>query len=298
MTLRVAWRATALAAALFVVATSSAQSPSPAGAAPPATAKQAAPAKRAAQGAARAPVPEFKLVLEPRAIELLKATGAELAAAKSMSFVASVSYEYPSKLGPPILFTMRYDVTMRRPDKLKVLIPGDGPASEFYYDGKSMMAYVPADDLLAVADAPPTVDAALAQAYRQAAIYFPFTDLLAPDPYAALSDGANLAFYVGPSGFVGGVPSDMVAWANDEVFLQIWIGTDDKLPRRIRAIYRRDPYALRHQMDLTDWKLDTAIPPEAFSTQKAQTAKRIAFASPAGAALPPGVGPRPNAKSK
>lgn len=30
---------------------------------------------------------------------------------------------------------MRYDVTMRRPDKLKVMMPGGGPASKFYYDG-------------------------------------------------------------------------------------------------------------------------------------------------------------------
>ena len=71
-----------------------------------------------------------------------------------MSFTATVGYEYPSKLGPPIVYTMRYDVTMQRPDKLKVVMPGDGPASEFYYDGKAMMAYAPAENLVAVADAP------------------------------------------------------------------------------------------------------------------------------------------------
>ena len=30
----------------------------------------------------------------------------------------------------------------------------DGPASEFYYDGKKMMAYAPAENLVAIADAP------------------------------------------------------------------------------------------------------------------------------------------------
>ena len=57
-------------------------------------------------------------------------------------------------------------------------MPGDGPASEFYYDGKTMMAYAPAENLVAVADAPPTIDAALEAAYNKAAIFFPFTDLL------------------------------------------------------------------------------------------------------------------------
>ena len=132
-------------------------------------------------------------------MDLLKATSARLAAAKSMSFTATVGYEFPSKLGPPIVYTVRYDVTMQRPDKLKIVMPGDGPASEFYYDGKTMMAYAPAENLVAVADAPPTIDAALKAAYNNAAIFFPFTDLLVADPYVALTDGAILAFYIGPS---------------------------------------------------------------------------------------------------
>jgi hypothetical protein len=138
-------------------------------------------------------------------MELLKATSARLAAAKSMSFTAVVNYEFPSKLGPPIAYTIRYDVSAQRPDKLRIVSPGDGPASEFYYDGKAMMAYAPAEDLVAVADAPPTIDATLKKAYDSAAIYFPFTDMIVADPYAALTDGAKLAFYIGPSGVVGGV---------------------------------------------------------------------------------------------
>jgi hypothetical protein len=125
-----------------------------------APAKAAQPAKPAAKTAKKPAAPAFKMVLEPRAMDLLKATSARLAAAKGMSFTAVVGYEYPSKLGPPIVYTTRYDVTMRRPDKLRIIIPGDGPASEFYYDGKTVMAYAPAENLVAVADAPPTIDGA------------------------------------------------------------------------------------------------------------------------------------------
>jgi hypothetical protein len=120
-----------LFAGLAVAATVGAQ-PAPPASAP---AKPATAAK-SAKPAGKASVPEFKMVLEPRAMDLLKAVSAKLAAAKSMSFTAVVGYEYPSKLGPPIVYTTRYDVTMQRPDKLRVLMPGDGPASEFYYDGK------------------------------------------------------------------------------------------------------------------------------------------------------------------
>ena len=271
---RRAWcgRTAALMVGLVLACVAGAQTPAPSTKAP-----------KASKPAMKYTPPEFKLVLEPRAMELLKATSAKLAAAKSMSFTATVSYEYPSKLGPPIVYTSRYDVSMLRPDKLRVIMPGDGPASEFYYDGKAMLAYVPAENLVAVADAPPTVDATLRAAYERAAIYYPFTDLIVADPFAALTDGAMLAFYIGQSDLVGGTRTDMVAWASDDVFLQIWIGADDKLPRRVRAVYRTDPYGLGHQMDLSNWQLDGTLAPDAFVSQKAQSAKRIAFANPAGA---------------
>ncbi len=284
-------QALAMAAGLLFAAVSAGQAPAPAQ--PAADAKKASPpattTKSAAKPAKKKAAPEFKMVLEPKAMDLLKATSTRLANAKAMSFTATVSYEYPSRLGPPIVYTMRYDVTMQRPDKLKILMPGDGPASEFYYDGKAMMAYAPAEDLVAVAEAPPTIEEALKVAYNTAALYFPFVDLLVDDPYAALTDGAILAFYIGPSTVVAGTKTDMVAWANKDVFLQIWIGADDKLPRRVRAVYAADPLQLRHELELSNWKLDSAVAPETFTSDKARAAKRIAFKSPT--AAPPGMKP-------
>jgi hypothetical protein len=237
-----------------------------------------------------------KMVLEPKAMDLLKAACARLAAAKSMSFTAVASYEYPSQLGPPILYTVRYDVAMQRPDKLRVIIPGDGPASEFYYDGKSMMAYAPAENLVAIADAPPTIDGALKAAYDTADIYYPFTDLIVADPYAAMADGAILAFYIGPSGIVGDTKTEMLAWANSDVFLQIWIGVDDKLPRRVRAVYSADPLALHHQLDLSNWQIDAEIPADTFTSEKAKNAAPMKFDKPAHASAPPGLKPLGGAK--
>lgn len=225
--------------------------------------------------------PTYRPTLEPKAVALLNEMGATLAAAKTMSFRAVVSYEYPSRLGPPIVYTTRYDVTMRRPDRLKVIQAGDGPMSEFIYDGKTVTAYAPAENLAARADAPPTIEAALHQAYEKAGIYYPFTDLILPNPAGILSDGAILAFFIGQSTVVGGVKTDMVAWANADVFLQIWIGAEDKLPRRVRAIYRDDPVRLRHDMVLSDWKLDEPLADETFVSPAATKAMPMPFDNPA-----------------
>jgi hypothetical protein len=246
--------------------------------------------------AKKATTPAAQMGLEPRAIDILKAASARLAAAKSMAFTAVVSYESPSRLGPPLVYATKSEVTLQRPDKLKVITLGDGPPSEFYYDGKIMMALAPTENLVAVADAPPTIDAALQAAYDSAAIYFPFTDVMVADPYKDIADGLKVAFYIGQSNIVAGTTTDMVAYITGDVFVQIWIGAEDKLPRRVYAVYLNDRARLRHVLELSDWKLDSAISAEAFASAKAAGAQRMAFARP-DAKDAPGMKPPPKVKS-
>jgi hypothetical protein len=72
----------------------------------------------------------------------------------------------------------------------------------------------------------------------------------------------------------------MVAIADDRMFAHIWIGADDKLPRRMRAVYLDDPSRLWHQVDFSDWKLDGRISAGAFTSASAAKAQRIPFARP------------------
>ena len=252
-----------------------AQQPPPA---PAATAPAAA-----SPSAASEPV---KPVLEPKAVDILKASSARLAAARSMSFTAVTSYESPSLPGPALVYTTTSHVTLKRPDKLRVITPGDGPTSEFYYDGKQMMAFMPAENLVALADAPATIDAMLQAAYHSAGIYFSFTDAIVADPYGDIGKNLELAFYIGQSKVIGGTTTDMVAYSADGVFVQVWIGAEDKLPRRARAVFRNDPLRLRHQVDFSNWQLGKPAAPGAFASARAAGGKRIPFAHPDPAPTP------------
>jgi hypothetical protein len=240
----------------------------------------AAPAKKHASQTKNTPAAPPVPDLEPKAVEILKAASARLAAAHTLSFTAVEIFEQPSRQGHPIAYATSSDVTLQRPDKLRVIMAGDGPASEFYYDGKVMMAYAPAENFLAVADAPPTIDATLEAAYNLAGIYFPFTDLIVTDPYKDLQGGLMLAYYVGQSQVVGGTTTDIVAYVDHDVFLQVWIGTEDKLPRMVHATFLADPERMRHHLELSNWQLDAApVSPDAFAPSKTD-AKRIPFAHP------------------
>jgi len=270
------------AAALLVAAAASAQTTTP-------------PPKKSTSHAKQGPVVLIP-ALEPKAIELLKATSARLAAAHTVSFTAVEIFEHPSRHGHPLAYATKSDVTLQRPDKLRVLIAGDGPASEFYYDGKVMMAYAPAENLLAVADAPPTIDATLDAAYKLAGIYFPFTDLIVADPYKDMAGGLKLAYYVGQSHVIGGTTTDIVAYIDNGVFLQVWIGAEDKLPRMVHATFLDDPERMRHHLELSNWQLDAPVSLNAFSASNAGTAKRMPFAHPHPQPPPPKSKPAAPAK--
>jgi len=218
--------------------------------------------------------------LEPRAIALLKASSDRLSGAKSLSFTAVELLEQPSRHGHPLAYATRSEVVLQRPNRLKVVTTGDGPASEFYYNGSTVAAFAPAENLLAIADAPPTIDATLEAVYRSAGTYFPFTDLIVADPYKDMAKGLKLAYYVGQSKVVEGMTTDIVAYIDNGVFVQLWIGAEDKLPHRVRAVFLNDPERFRHDLVLSNWQLDVAPPADAFTPAHADSATRIPFAHP------------------
>ena len=218
--------------------------------------------------------------LEPRAIAMLKASSDRLSGAKSLSFTAVEVLEQPSRHGHPLAYATQSEVLLQRPNRLKVVTTGDGPASEFYYNGSTVAAFAPAENLLAVADAPPTIDATLEAVYRSAGTYFPFTDLIVADPYKDMAKGLKLAYYVGQSKVVEGMTTDIVAYVDNGVFVQLWIGAEDRLPHRVRAVFLNDPERLRHDLVLSNWRLDVTPPSDAFTPPHADSATRIPFAHP------------------
>ena len=109
----------------------------------------AASGTKAVQAAGKPTVAPPAIELEPKALNIIKGATDRLATAKTVSFSSVVSEESPSRLGPPLVYTDRYEVTLQRPDKLRILSPGDGPPTDLYYDGKSLAAFSPKQNYIA-----------------------------------------------------------------------------------------------------------------------------------------------------
>jgi hypothetical protein len=217
--------------------------------------------------------PVVEVGVDPKALALIKGMSDKLAAAQSMSFSARRAFDEPAANGQPL-------VLVQRPDKLKVVVPGDGPPSEFYYDGKTMMVFFPQRKLVAMTEAPPNLDDMFEAAIRKAGLYFPFVDFLAADPYKEITEGLRSAFVMGQSMAVGGTTTDIVALANDNVQAQIWIGADDHLPRLVWLTPTYLTGKPRSMIEFSDWKLGAQTSSADFASAAAAKANKIDMLPP------------------
>ena len=227
--------------------------------------------------------PTVNPATDPKAVAILKASCAALSAAQTLSFTAVDTYQRAARNGQPLYYMVKSDVTLQRPNKLRVIKSGDGVPDEFYYDGKTVMAYVPSEDLVAVADAPPTIDEMLASAWDRAEIHFQFADVIVSDPCDVFNEAMKSAFYVGQSKVVGGVLTDVVAITLAHAQGELWIGVDDHLPRMIRTNYPDEPARANYESDYSNWRVGAPVDASTFASSKAAAAKHMAFQPPSAA---------------
>ncbi len=218
--------------------------------------------------------------IEQAALDILKATSDKLAAARTLSFHTLGAFDVPARNGQPLFYYVRSEVLLARPNKLRVIVPGDGPPSEFYFDGTTAAVFQPKEDLIAIAEVHGSLEEMLEKMYQKAGIYFPFVDFLVSDPYKALTDGLTGAFVIGKSTMVGGTTTDVLSISDENVHLQIWIGAEDKLPRLIWATAADSPDKPRHMVEFSDWKLNGEIAENSFAPRRTAKTREIPFARP------------------
>ena len=88
--------------------------------------------------------------------------------------------------------------------------------------------------------------------------------------------GLTSAFVVGQSKLVGGTTTDIVAVANDDIQVQLWIGSEDRLPRLSWLTFTHMTQKPRRMAEFSDWKLDGPVdqtPPNVGNATKIEFAR-------------------------
>jgi hypothetical protein len=241
-----------------------------------AQAPPSAPAQEAPQTPAPAPI------MEQRALDRLKRMSATLGAAKAFTYRSRSTVEVPANTGQFITLFATSDVALERPNKLRVHVIGEVPTFDFYYNGRTIAAFAPKNQVYSVASAPDTIDAMLPFVMEKTGIQFPSADVMYNDPYAVLTKDLTSAFVVGPT-MVEGVACEHLAFMGPGVHWEIWIETGQRaLPRRLVVTYTTVQNFPRFLVEFSAWNLQPKLAASRFVFNKPSNATQIEFVSPTG----------------
>jgi hypothetical protein len=215
--------------------------------------------------------------LEQKALDQLKRMSTALGAAKAFSFRTSSTVEVPAKTGQFITLFASSEITLERPNKLRVRVTGEVPNFEFAYDGSTIAAFAANNNVYSVSKAPDTIDGMLPFVEKETGIHFASSYVLFSDPYAVLTKGLTSAVVVG-SDTVQGEPCYHLAFRAPGVNWEIWIESGARaLPRRLVITYTDATNFPRFLIEFSHWNLHPWLSDGNFVFKKPAGAKEIAF---------------------
>lgn len=237
----------------------------------------AGPAPVAAQAPAEA---QTQQPLDSLVVQALRNMSATLAAAPELTVRLTGLREVPLLPGADQNITLGSTVAVgiRRPGRLAALVGSDRGSFRLWYDGEAATLFsLTANAFARVAIPGNDIEAFLEALEEQLGVELPLRDLLAADPYAALTAGPTSGVHVGRT-VVNGALCDLYALRNGEVDWQIWIAVGARpLPCRMVVIDRTAPTAPRTILEFTEWNLSPRLSNQAFDFVAPVGAQQVAW---------------------
>ena len=237
-----------------------------------------AKAKKAPAAAAAEPS------VDPKAAEIVQRMAERIVAAERLSLAGEVAWDVVQADGQTLEFGATREVVLQRPDHLRVDIDlREGGKRRLLYDGKQIVLQDLEQNVYATAPRTGPVDETVEFVSDRLGIPVALSEFLSPDLPKLLGERLDSASYVGES-TIDGVRCDHVALRNEVAGMQLWIGQEDSLPRRITITYEQEDGRPQFRARLTEWDLSPRIKDSTFAFDPPKGAEKIAFAPRATAA--------------
>jgi hypothetical protein len=193
--------------------------------------------------------------LDERSAQVLRQMSDYLGAQHEFGYEASVSYEVVQESGRKLEFEISGDVSVRRPDHVRVRLDRDGARKQIFYDGKRLTVFLEQENAYGQNELTGTIDDMLTYVRNELGTNLPLMDLLYSDVWELLQERVDLGFYVGEY-HVDGVPCHHLALSNESVDAQIWVqSAGPPVPRKLVLTFRGLPGAPERTARITNWNL-------------------------------------------
>jgi len=210
-----------------------------------------------------------------------------LASAQEFRFDADVSYDSVQSTGEKLEFGGTVEVSVRRPDRLRVNYDGDEHQRRIFFDGSTLTMFDVAANLFAVNDVPADIDGALDQVFEKFGLSVPIADLIYRDPYSALMSSVEEGTVVGTR-TIDGESCYHLSFVQETIDWQIWIADGPApLPRKLVITYKNEPGSPQYSARLSGWDLQALASETYFQFRPPYGANEIQFLPAAGAGAQP-----------
>ena len=224
-------------------------------------------------GAALAQEPKAPAI-DPAAITALNKMGEFLRKYPSLQIKAATSTDEVLESGQTVQLNAQVELSMRRPDRLRINRLSDRKNREFFFDGKTFTMFAPRDGYYTQFPAPPNLQQLVELLGRRYGIDLPLADLFYWGTDKSGIGDVRAAVNIGPS-TVEGAKCDHFAFRQRDVDWQVWIQQGaEPLPRKLIVTNLQDPGRPQHEVVMA-WTLNPKLPDKLFVFQPPRDAHPI-----------------------
>ena len=215
--------------------------------------------------------------VEPKANEILYRSSDYLKQAKTFQFRADIKRDIMLDDDIRVQFGGVSNVTVQRPNKLRVIFNGDELSRRSYFDGKSLTIYSLSRSVYAQKKIPGTIDNAIDFVFEKFGFSVPLADLVYADPYAILIENVDKGYFVGQHK-VDGVVCDHLVFQQDLIDWQIWIEAGKTpLVRKLIITYKTEEGSPEYEAVLSNWQLNPSVSDADFKFTPPAGVEKIEF---------------------
>lgn len=220
--------------------------------------------------------------IEPEALEVFRGMADFLASADEFAFHTESAYDVLQSSGVTVEFGASRKTLVSRPNKLRIESQRrDGMRGVLVFDGDSIWAFEPDQNVYARTEQVGDLDEAIDFAVAELRIKAPLADIVSPDLYEIVTSRLTGAIYLGET-VLAGVACDHLLMSNDYVDYQLWITTGDQpLLQRIVITYREEPGQPQYRARVVKWDMSPKDGKARLQFEPPDGAERIRFYVPA-----------------
>ena len=202
-----------------------------------------------------------------QADRILRSMSDYLEEAPELSFRADIAYDSVLAEGQKLQYGGVAQISIRRPDRLRVLYDGDERPRQSIIAGEAFTMLDRDANVYFKARVPPELGAAIDHVFDTYGFSVPIADLLYPDPYQTLTGSVESGFVVGHHP-VAGTPCHHLAFSQEAIDWQIWIEDGPApLPRKLVITYKNEPGSPQYSATFSEWDLEPRISKDYFDFQ-------------------------------